>query len=111
MGIARGDRLCTGVDTVVVLVIRVGCVLPQTDNETSKKVHEGGCLNEGISVGCDSVRFSDSGWLGAVQCAAQCWCPVGGVMFDNWFMRRLAVGMAIAVLMFAVRYVMYGVGF
>jgi hypothetical protein len=32
-------------------------------------------------------------------------------MFDNWFMRRLAVGMAIAVLMFAVRYVMYGVGF
>jgi hypothetical protein len=32
-------------------------------------------------------------------------------MFDSWFMRRLAVGISIALLMFFVRYVMYGVGF
>ncbi len=29
----------------------------------------------------------------------------------DWFFRRLAVGLAIAVVMFLVRFVMYGVGF
>jgi hypothetical protein len=96
---------------VVVLAIRCGRSVPKTYIQASKKVHAGGCLNEVISVDRYSARVLDPDVSWYVQCAAQRWNSLGGIMFDSWFMRRLAVGISIAVLMFLVRYVMYGVGF